>query len=352
MKILGEGSIQPYDGKSKRYCRKWRIFFHTECGTKTRIVHGNLHDANAAKRAFRAELEELRVGVDRAVGFKEYAEAWLHYRTANKEIKDGTAYKYGCNIRRLSSVLDMRLADIEPKDIRDAMTALRAEGFTGTYLNSLYNCLNQVMQAAANDGILQHNPCKAVKPPKCDTPEKRALTRAEMGELLDKMDVLPMDGRVMAVYLMCMLGLRRGECLALTWEDVAGGVVSVSKTVVESSGVVGAPKSKAGVRRLPAPSRLRKKLKKWRKSCPSEYVCCDTRGNRMHAQNLRRWWLAHGVEGVTLHQLRHSNLTMMAGHMGAFDLSKWAGWSSVEPARVYVHDDLDRLKAAAKAVEL
>jgi integrase len=208
------------------------------------------------------------------------------------------------------------------------------------------------MQAAVGDGLIAKNPCKSVKAPKCDTPEKRALTKKELADLLDKMDSLPLDGRVMAVYLMCMLGLRRGECLALTWEDVTSGVVSVSKTVVESSGTVGAPKSKAGVRRLPVPSRLRKKLKKWRKTCESEYVCCDTKGGRLHAQNLRRWWMVHGVPGVSLHELRHSNLTMMAGHMGAFDLSKWAGWSSVEPARVYVHDDLDRLTAAAKAVEL
>ena len=352
MKILGEGSIQPYDGKSKRYCRRWRIFFHTEDGTKTRIVHGNLHDANAAKRAFRAELEALEVGVDRSVRFKEYAESWLDYRITNREIKDGTAYKYGCNIRRLSGYFDMKVCDIKPKDIRDALVELRAEGFSGTYLNSLYNCLNQVMQEAVGDGILAKNPCKSVKAPKCDTPEKRALTKTELSDLLDDMDELPIDGRVMAVYLMVCLGLRRGECLALTWEDVAQGVVSVSKTVVESSGAVSSPKSKAGVRRLPAPSRLRKKLKKWKRECPSEYVCCDTRGGRLHAQNLRRWWMVHGVEGVTLHELRHSNLTMMAGHMGAFDLSKWAGWSSVEPARVYVHDDLDRLKAASKAVEL
>ena len=351
MRIFGEGSIQAYDGKSRRYCRQWRIFFNTEAGTKTRVVHGNLHEANAAKRAFRAELEALDAGADMDATFKEYAEGWLDFRVRNREIKDGTAYKYGCNIRRLESVIDVKVSAIKPKDIKDALLKLRGMGFTGTYLNSVFNCLNQIMGAAVSDGLLTVNPCKGIKAPKPDTPEKRALSKSEMSELLDRMDALPLDGRVMAVYLMCLLGLRRGECLALTWDCVSKGVVSVRKTVVESSGNVDAPKSRAGVRRLPMPSRLKRKMKEWRKVCQSEYVCCDTKGGRLHAQNLRRWWLVNGAD-VTLHGLRHSNLTMMAGHMGAFDLSKWAGWSSVEPARVYVHDDLDRLTAAAKSVEL
>jgi integrase len=53
---------------------------------------------------------------------------------------------------------------------------------------------------------------------------------------------------------------------------------------------------------------------------------------------------------MTLHQLRHSNLSMMARHMSPFDLQRYAGWSSIEPAKVYIHDDLEAVtKAVSKA---
>jgi integrase len=52
---------------------------------------------------------------------------------------------------------------------------------------------------------------------------------------------------------------------------------------------------------------------------------------------------------MTLHQLRHSNLSMMARYMSPFDLQRYAGWSSIEPARIYIHDDLDAVSRAASA---
>ena len=51
---------------------------------------------------------------------------------------------------------------------------------------------------------------------------------------------------------------------------------------------------------------------------------------------------------MTLHQIRHSNLSMMARHMSVFDLQRWAGWSSIEPARVYVHADAESLKRGSE----
>ena len=52
---------------------------------------------------------------------------------------------------------------------------------------------------------------------------------------------------------------------------------------------------------------------------------------------------------MKLHELRHSNLSMMARHMSPFDLQRYAGWSSIAPARVYVHDDLAAVTAAVTA---
>lgn len=48
-----------------------------------------------------------------------------------------------------------------------------------------------------------------------------------------------------------------------------------------------------------------------------------------------------GFPGIGLHQLRHSNLTRMGRHMSTWDLMRYAGWSSPEPAKIYIHDDYE-----------
>ena len=130
----------------------------------------------------------------------------------------------------------------------------------------------------------------------------------------------------------------------------------VHQAFKEASGKVEEPKTKAGIRSLPMPARLCAKVAEWREARrilghgSAPYLCCNARGNLMHAQNLNRWWRlnrdALGCADMGLHQLRHSNLSMMARRMSPFDLKDWAGWSSIAPARIYVHRDMDAMRAA------
>ena len=284
---------------------------------------------------------------------------------------DATARGAGSALRR--SPLDgMRMDAVTPESCREALlwvkeNPVRAEGeLTNTTMNKVHVCLNAIMQQAADDGKVAANPMRKVRPPKVDTPEREALSPGELALLLNRVDgELPLDGRAMAVYLMACLGLRRGEACALLDSDVHGGVCEVHLAVKERDGRVDEPKSRAGVRTLPVPPRLQAKVDQWRELrraiglADAPTLCCNTHGGTLRPQLLQRWWTGdakhHGVterlrcEGMTLHQLRHSNLSMMARHMSPFDLQRYAGWSSIEPARVYIHDDLESVKRAVSA---
>jgi hypothetical protein len=41
---------------------------------------------------------------------------------------------------------------------------------------------------------------------------------------------------------------------------------------------------------------------------------------------------------------------MIARHLSPFDLQRYAGWSSIEPARVYIHADMSQLERAIKQI--
>ena len=116
------------------------------------------------------------------------------------------------------------------------------------------------------------------------------------------------------------------------------------------------------MRTLPMPPALVTKVDEWRELRralgwqDSPTLCCNTEGGVLRPQLLQRWWSGDsqhigirdeiGCSDMTLHQLRHSNLSMVARYMSPFDLQHYAGWSSIEPAKVYIHNDMDKMTLA------
>jgi len=367
MKITGSTIQQLDKSKPRSRCRDWRLWASTDHGRKSRRFHGTYTQACDALEAFVAELSDT---IPNSETFGSYAESWRLWREKSGDFSVGTIANDKRNLNALarSSLWGERMDKITPATCRDALlwvkqNPVRKDGeLSGTTMNKVHVTLNAVLEQAADDGLVSKNPMAKVKPPKVDTREKEALSPEELALLLNRLDGLQVDGRVMAVYFMACLGLRRGEACALLDSDVVNGFCHVHLAVKERNGETGEPKSSAGVRTLPVPQRLARKVDEWRglrdavgwRDCPT--LCCNTHGGLLRPQNLQRWWTgdathngirdAIGCGGMSMHQLRHSNLSMMARHMSPFDLQRYAGWSSIEPAKVYIHDDLDSVTRA------
>ena len=191
--------------------------------------------------------------------------------------------------------------------------------------------------------------------PRKDTKEKRAASPDDVRRLLAMLEARPVDAHTVAVRIMVLAGLRRSEVVGLEWRDLRGGVVRVRRSVAELTGEVKPPKSAAGVRSVPAMPQLASALGAWRLAQADQLsflgmrqtgetpVVTSAAGTRMAAQNLWRWW--HRTKGelgmdCTLHELRHTFLTMLANSGApAQALKSIAGWSSIDMANVYVHAD-------------
>ena len=367
MKVKGSSIQQLEKDKPKSRCRKWRLCATTEGGRKFRRFTGTWTQASEALQAFVDELSEY---VPNSDAFGAYAASWALWREKSGDLSAGTVANDKRNVAALtrSPIGGMRMDEITPESCRDALLWVKSHPvrsgreLSGTTMNKMHVALNAIMQQAEDDGKIARNPMRKVKAPKVDTKERDALAPEELALLLNRLDGLPVDGRVMALYLMACLGLRRGEACALLDSDVRDGLAHVHLSVKERDGSLGEPKSKSGVRTLPMPPRLAAKVGEWRvlrdamgwRDAPT--LACNTRGGVLRPQLLQRWWTGDakhsgvsqslGCEGMTLHQLRHSNLSMMARHMSVFDLQRYAGWSSIEPAKVYVHGDLDAVSRA------
>lgn len=355
MKVTGKGSIQSLEpAKPKSRCRRWRLFVRTDMGKKTRTVHGTWTQAQEALKEFMAELGES-TGYDGTFG--QWADLWRKWRAQSGDIQAATAYNDKTNLAVVCEhVGDVPLEKLTPDKCRKALVEMR-EGRSGTYMNKIYCTWKMCLEMAVDDGKIARNPLDKIKAPRIDTEEKKWLSPEELARFIAKVRDMPRDGRTMALLYMAGLGLRRGEAVALLEDDVdlVTGVCSVRRAYKELTGEVGDTKTESGARELPMPRWLVDDTREWVEEkralgWPKGYVCCNTYGKLLRTQNLWKWWAkrrdALGCPGFGLHQLRHSCLSLMARHASVFDLQRFAGWSSIAPAKTYVHADFSSLAAA------
>lgn len=366
MKVRGKGSIQQLEpDKPKSRCRKWRLWVQTDAGRKSRRFTGTY---TMAQEALDVMVSELSVRVQNGQAFKAYADAWVRYISKSGDYEANTLANYERVVRSInrSPLGARRLDSITVETCRDDLLWIKlnpqsgsVSELSGTSMHKVYTVLGSILKQAVDDGRMVANPLDKLKPPKKDTPEKEALQWDRLMGVLDMIDEMPLNAFAMALYLIVCLGLRRAEACALMDADVTEDRVLVRYAVKEADGTVGEPKSKAGIRTLPMMPRLWRKVCEWRQVKASKgladapTLANDVRGGVIRPQNLYKWWQkvspGLGCDGVSLHQLRHSNLTRMARHMSLFDLMRYAGWSSPEPAQVYVHDDYSALVSGVES---
>jgi len=366
MKVTGSSIEQLEKDKPKGKCRKWRLWASTKGGRKSRRFTGTWTQAQEALAAFVAELEAT---VPNAETFGAYAESWRAWRASTAGLDVQTLTNDKRNVRTLSRVFgDKRMDAITPETVKDGLLALKnggsASGKTlgGTYLNNLFVALNNIMSTAADDGRIAANPCAKVKAPKPDTAERRALSVEQMDVVWANMEPLACDGdgRAMAMLLMLDAGLRPQEALALRPDDVdlAAMRLHVRAGMKERTGEIGKTKRPSSVRSLPMTDRLAAVCTAYaRMRVGGVCFCENTRdGSPLRMQNVRKWWEKHresfGAGDLVPYELRHSNLTKMARYMTVFDLKDWAGWKSIEPAKVYVHRDESAMEAAVRRSQI
>ena len=133
-------------------------------------------------------------------------------------------------------------------------------------------------------------------------------------------------------------GLRRGELLALRWEDVdlAAGVIHVERSWDAKEGVV-APKSRAARRTVPIAGVLREHLVQHalrsgrRTSASSSARARRSRSRRRTSASGRTpIWARAGLDPIGLHECRHTFASLMiAAGVNAKALSTYMGHSSV-----------------------
>ena len=236
-------------------------------------------------------------------------------------------------------------------------TELYGEGLSDRMIRGIHASCRSGLQKAVEDGLIRVNPAIGCKLPPKKAREMQVLTREEMQRFLIQAKE---EGYYELFLLELSTGLRRGELMALQWDDLNfnTGELRINKQIGRVKGVLTmtTPKPKTSIRTIVLPPPLLKVLKEYKETVHSRWlfpspVKEDIPMDPANVRGRLHLILEHaGCKQVRFHDLRHTFSTMaLEAGMDVKTLSALLGHvSSATTLDIYTHitDDMQRNAAA------
>lgn len=323
--------------------------------------------------------------------FGYWGEKWLKLKKI--EVSAGRYVTYCARYKNLEPLYSMNISKIKATDIQDIIIDCATEPSERTgkpyakkTLIEIRNTASQIIKLAIQNRVLDYDCAEAVKIPKsAESSTRRALTEEEQSWITDT----PHRAQTAAMIMM-YAGLRRGELLALTWQDINldEGTISVTKSVELIKGlphIKPGGKTDAATRTVYIP----RKLISYLLSTPHDplgLVCPTVKGTPMTDTAWRRLWdsyladlnIKYGdwsgcmqtggkrpakhspmekpflIPRITPHWLRHTFITML--YMAGVDVltaKEQAGHADISTTMsIYTHlDEKYKRKSVSKLDE-
>lgn len=316
---------------------------------------GGLTRADAEK-AYRQAMH----GVDRTgtffepstMPYPEFLREWLEKDIAVNS-KPATISSYSGIVRNhlAKHFKETPLRDLTPAVLQDYLNSLKPTYSLAT-VKLIYSVLKSSLRwAVTNRRYLDSNPMESVRVPRyLPKPKpKKVFTADQLSQIFTR---FPRGNQLhMPIMLAYCTGMRLGECLALTWDDVDidSGVLRVVHNCYDREGdaTLSAPKTAASIRSITFGIKLKSEFnaqKLWQAQNRFKYgpyylagkddnfVCTQECGKKLTSNNVKwfNMWCRETFGGLSFHSFRHTHATMLIEHGLALDyVSKRLGHTSV-----------------------
>lgn len=356
----------------------------------------------------------------RHITLKDFSDHWLReYASANLERRTISAYTAELNSKILPALGHYKLSDLRPHIINGFLSSLRSpdarKDGKGAYskgsIRKVFAVISSILETATKWEVIQDNPCRKVTIPTApETADNIKFFSPEQASLflnyLENPQTIPVKGHAriddtgkpytVADYektgeitlqfrvlynLAIFSGMRKGELLALQWDDIDWdeSKISVTKSagVADNEPIIKAPKTRNSIRTVTLPESVMALLREYYKEQTRTrlalgdywknegWLFTQLNGTRMdystpahHFRNtLKRYnqtaSKANQLPLIPFHGLRHTSATILiAGKQDVRSVSARLGHSQTSTTmNVYAHALRESDQKCAAAIE-
>lgn len=317
-----------------------------------------------------AQYETGRLNSDSSLTLEQFAALWFRDYADRRGLSEKTKHHYMFLLtsRILPYLGRVKLRDIRPRTLHQFYARLDQDEISGATKHKYHALLHNMLGAAVRWQILPFNPADSVEAPRRDTKEITPYTDEQAAAMLACLHTEPVQWQ--AYVLLALYGqLRRGEMVALDWDDVdlLSSVITIRQAAayVPGQGVaLKRPKTASGTRTIAVPTNVYLALRRWRavqnadrlrlaEDWQSNAVFTQWNGARMHPDTPTRWFpkflQRHDLPHIRLHDLRHTGASLLiAGGMDIETVKKRLGHAKASTTMdIYGHAYAKNDKKAA-----
>ena len=243
---------------------------------------------------------------------------------------------------------ELELRDILPIHIRECVNSAKSQNRK----RKVHFLIHRVLDEALINDLIDSNPVDKLKPPKKIKKEVQCFSADEVKQILEDSET---DPTALMISILLFTGLRRGELLALTWDNVHfdDKYILVCQTLVRGdSGFYINPTTKSRKDRIVPLNSYSLELFRLQKSISCSDFVFDSMSFKTFAKRYKNYLAKKNIRYLTPHKLRHTFATFLLRSGTDTETARAIlGHSDISTTQIYVHTDEDTIRKALDSLK-
>ncbi|MBQ8904448.1 MAG: site-specific integrase [Oscillospiraceae bacterium] len=292
-------------------------------------VKGSKREANSVMHRLITEMEQGKIIKKSNKSVGEWMDEWVSSYLPNIEETTVIGYKTKIRCYIKPALGEILITSLRAEHIQRMINDMINRGLSPKNIRDTYNNVNAAMKKAVATKLIPYNPCEGVALPKLKKYRAKVYSTEMIHTLLNAVKDTDM---YLPVLLFVTVGLRRGELLALRWQDIdfENNLLMVRYNMVcgENGYIIKPPKSEASIRDIHigddvvstlkfAKEKYMKDLAEYGKGFQNlGFIIRQDDGSPISPNAMTRKWRRflnrnEDLPKIRLHDLRHSNATAL-----------------------------------------
>lgn len=288
--------------------------------------------------------------------FKQFTDMYLEHVKLHRSINTVLCFKTVLN--HFTELDNTPISKVSNMDIQRVVDDMVRSGIKSRTIEGYLRQLNTILRSSKDDyHLISELPTEGIKF-KIDKEkiQTRALNQKEENKLLKDFKEIQKGKYYLVVLLALKCGLRLGEILGLTWNDIneKNKTITINKQwkqKTETEYDFGELKSDNSNRILPISEKTLNELKKYKKVVNMNNRLFNFKNTDSVSICINRLFKLRGYD-ITIHQLRHTYATkLIANGVDFKTAAKLLGHNVEQTMKTYSHVNDDMMKRAEKLIK-